>query len=108
MLQMRSVSHSRKAFEKRGLSLLQVELQERTALREMTYDGMPPNLTNASYTAARNLAALTDEVEALLGWRTAGSPDTPISSLTDSAPPRTPTTTDPSAPSAKAPESLTA
>jgi chromosome partitioning protein len=93
MLQMRSVSHSRRAFEKRGLSLLQVELQERTALREMTYDGIPPNLTTASYTAARNLAALADEVEMLLGWRTAESPGTPVLGFTDPPAARTPTST---------------
>lgn len=108
MLQMRSVSHSRKAFEKRGLSLLQVELQERTALREMTYDGMPPNLTTASYTAARNLAALTDEVELLLGWRTAEAPEIPTLSFADPAPTKTPPATNPtSAPATSASESST-
>jgi chromosome partitioning protein len=77
MLQMRSVSHSRKAFERRGLPLLETELQERTVFREMTYDGMPPNLTSTSWTAAHNVGAITDEIENLIGWRAPDAPRTP-------------------------------
>jgi chromosome partitioning protein len=66
-LRMRVATHSREQFEKRGLKVLSVELQERVALREMTYTREPPNVTMPMTTAARNIQALTDEIEVALG-----------------------------------------
>ena len=70
-IRMRIAAHSRAQFEKRGLKVLAVELQERVAFREMTYTREPPNVTMPLSTAAMNIQALTDEIEVVLGLRPA-------------------------------------
>ncbi len=68
VLRQRVVDHSRQQFAERGLPLLKTELMERTAFRLMTYTGTPPWEDDPEGGAAANVAALGDEVSALLDW----------------------------------------
>jgi chromosome partitioning protein len=67
VLRQRVTEHSRKQFVSRGLTLLQAEMMERTAFRQMTYTGQPPWMEDPESGAAANVAAITDEIFDLLG-----------------------------------------
>ena len=66
VLRQRVVEHSRRQFNERGLPMLNAELMERTAFRLMTYTGKAPWEDDPEGGAAANVAALVDEVLALL------------------------------------------
>lgn len=78
VLRQRVAEHSRQQFQKADLSLLQVELLQRSAFQTMTYNGKPPFMQDPAGSAAANVEALVDELSELLGSsllpRAAGAP----------------------------------
>lgn len=62
----RSAKETRLAFERAGVPLLKVEFLERVAFKEATFTGAAPSLDDPASPAARNIAALGEEVLALL------------------------------------------
>ena len=50
-----------------GVPVLHTPLMDRTALKEMTFNGAPPGLVEPTGNAAANIAAIRREVQALLG-----------------------------------------
>src|ERR1700761_3905132 len=62
VLRQRVAEHSREQFKRAGLKLLQVEIMERAAFREMTYSGRSPQATAPDGAAAANIEAFTDAV----------------------------------------------
>jgi chromosome partitioning protein len=62
VLRQRVAEHSREQFKRAGLQLLQVEIMERAAFREMTYSGLSPQRTAPDGAAAANIEAFTDAV----------------------------------------------
>lgn len=67
VLRQRVADHARAQFQKAGLPMLAVELVQRTAFQTMTYSGAPPFAQEPAGGAARNVAAMADEVAAILG-----------------------------------------
>lgn len=56
----RVLAHSRQEIEKLGIPLLPVELLQRSAFQEMTYNGRPPALQDGQGAAAENVRAMVD------------------------------------------------
>jgi chromosome partitioning protein len=59
--------HSQDQVSDRSLAKLKVEMMERTALQKMTFTGKPPVADNPTSAAAKNVAALADEVASIIG-----------------------------------------
>jgi chromosome partitioning protein len=62
----RAQEHVRRQYEKAGLPILRNEFMERVAFKEMSFSGLPPNLTDRDGNAARNVIAVCDEIIGLL------------------------------------------
>lgn len=62
----RSAKETRLAFERAGVPLTKVEFLERVAFKEATFTGAAPSLDDPKSPAARNVAALCEELLALL------------------------------------------
>jgi len=58
--------HVRRQYERAGIPILRAELMERTALKEMGFTGLPPNLTDRQGNAGQNVIAVVDEIIGLL------------------------------------------
>jgi chromosome partitioning protein len=67
VLRQRVADHSRVQFMKADLPMLGIELVQRTAFQAMTYSGEPPFIQEPTGGAARNVAALADEILGVLG-----------------------------------------
>ena len=68
VLSQRVADHSRAQFDKAGLPLLPVELVQRTAFQEMTYE-VPPFVADPGGGAAANVDALIDAVAEIVGLK---------------------------------------
>jgi chromosome partitioning protein len=66
VLRQRVAEHSRTQFMKAGLTMLGIELVQRTAFQTMTYSGEPPFIQEPAGGAARNVKALADEIVGIL------------------------------------------
>ena len=65
-LRTRAQEHARRQYEKLGIRVLPAEFMERTAFKEMTFNGSAPNLDDRDGNAARNVIALFEAIVALL------------------------------------------
>lgn len=65
-LRTRAREHARRQYAKAGVEVLRNEFLERTAFKEMTFNGAAPNLGDRDGNAAKNVIAIFDEIMALL------------------------------------------
>ena len=65
-LRTRAQEHARQQYERLGVRVLATEFMERTAFKEMTFNGSAPNLDNREGNAARNVVAVFEAIAALL------------------------------------------
>lgn len=66
VLATRTATHARNELARLGAVALETELLERVAFKEMTFTGQTPGQVDPNSAAARNVAALTEEVLAAL------------------------------------------
>jgi chromosome partitioning protein len=62
----RAQEHVRRQYEKSGIPIMKTEFMERVAFKEMGFSGLPPNMTDRTGNAARNVIAICDEIFELL------------------------------------------
>lgn len=67
VLRQRVADHARDQFGKASLTILDVELVQRTVFQTMTYTGQPPFLADAKSNATANVDALVDAIAAVVG-----------------------------------------